>query len=68
MEERTRLQVSWNGYKGHVIRLYNKVDKLVGGEFDDYTTTSLNNVIEQLTRKMEKITHIDEQLLMMQVS
>ena len=63
MEEWTCLQTSRNGYKGHVTRLYNKIDELVGREFDDYTTTSLNNAIEQLTRKMEKIAHIDEQLL-----
>ena len=63
MEERTHLQASWNGYKGHVTRLYNKIDELVGGEFGDYITTSLNNAIEQLTRKMEKIANIDEQLL-----
>ena len=63
MEEQTRLQASWSGYKGHVTRLFNKIDELVSGEFDDYTTTSLNNAIEQLTKKLEKITKIDDRLL-----
>ena len=63
MEERTRLIASRSGYKGHVTQLYNKIDELIGGEVDDYTTTSLNNAVEQLTRRMEKITQIDEQLL-----
>jgi len=62
MVEQTRLQASQNGYKGHVTRLYNKIDKLVDREFDEYTTTSLSSVIEQLTRKVE-ITQIDEHLL-----
>ena len=44
-------------------RLYNKIDELIGGEFDDYVTTLLNNAVEQLTRRMEKITQSDEQLL-----
>ena len=43
-------------------RLYNKIDELVDGEFDECMTTSLSNAIEKLTRKME-ITQIDEQLL-----
>ena len=63
MEEQTRLIASWRRYKGHVTRLFTKIDELIDGEFDDYTITSLNNSIEQLTRKMEKLTHIDEQLL-----
>ena len=63
MEEQTRLIASRRGYKGHVTRLFTKIDELIDREFDDYTITSLNNSIEQLTRKMEKLTHIDEQLL-----
>ena len=63
MEEQTRLIASRRGYKGHVTRLFTKIDELIDGEFDDYTIMSLNNSIEQLTRKMEKLTHIDEQLL-----
>ena len=47
------------GYKGHV----NKIDELIDGEFDEYITASLNNAVEQLTRKMEKLSQIDEQLL-----
>ena len=56
MEEQTRLQASRSGYKGHMTRLFNKIDELVS---DDYTTTSLSNAIEQLTKKLEKITKID---------
>ena len=62
MEEQTRLIASRRGYKGHVTRLFTKIDELIDGEFDDYTITSLNNSTERLTRKMEKLTHIDEQL------
>ena len=63
MEEHARLQASRNGYKGHVTRFYNKIGKLVDGEFNEYMTTSLSNAIEQFTRKMEKIMQINEQLL-----
>ena len=63
MEEKTRLSASRSRYKGHVTRLFNKIDELIATDFDDYTTTSLNNAVEQLTRKMEKISQIDEQLL-----
>ena len=63
MEDKTRLSASRNGYKGHVTRLLNKMDDLIAADFDEYTTTSLNNAVEQLTRKMEKISQIDEQLL-----
>jgi len=41
-----------------VTRLFNKIDKLVSKEFDDYMTTLINNAIEQLTKKMEKIIKI----------
>ena len=44
-------------------RLFNKIDELIAADFDEYTATSLNNSVEQLTRKMEKISQIDEQLL-----
>ena len=44
-------------------RLFNKIDELIDGKFDEYTTTSLTNAVEQLTRKMEKLSQIDEQLL-----
>ena len=60
MEEQTRSQAFHSGYKGHVTRLFNKIDELMDGEFDEYTTTSLNNAVEQLTRKMEKFSQIDE--------
>ena len=63
MEEQTHLQASRSGYKGHVTRLFNKIDELIDGEFDEYTTTSLTNAVEQFTRKMEKLSQIDEQLL-----
>ena len=63
MEEQTRLLASRSGYKGHVTRLFNKIGELIGGEFDNYTTTSLNHAVEQFTRKMERIMQIDEQLL-----
>ena len=62
MEDKTRLSASRNGYKGHVTRLFNKIDDLIAADFDEYTTTSLNNAVEQLTWKME-ISQIDEQLL-----
>ena len=54
MEEQTRLQVSSSGYKGHVTQLYNKIDELVTGEFNEYTTTSLTNVIKQITKKISE--------------
>ena len=63
MEDKARLSASRNGYKGHVTRLFNKIDELIAADLDEYTTTSLNNAVEQLTRKMEKISQIDEQLL-----
>ena len=63
MEEKTHLSASRNGYRGHVTRLFNKIDRLIAADFDEYTITSLNNAVEQLTRKMEKILQIDDQLL-----
>jgi len=63
VEEQARLQASRKGYKGHVTRLFNKIDELVDREFDEYTITSLNSAINQLLKKMEKILAIDEQLL-----
>ena len=66
MEERTRLLASRVGYEGHVTQLYNKIGELNGGKFDNYTTASLNTAVKQLTRKVEKVTQIDdEQLLKM---
>ena len=46
MEEQTHLLASMRGYKGHMTRLYNKTDELTGGEFDNYTTMSLNTTVE----------------------
>ena len=63
MEEQTHLQASHSRYKGHVTRLFNNIDELIDGEFDEYTTTSLNNAVEQLTRKIKKFSQIDKQLL-----
>ena len=63
MEEQARLQASRSGCKGHITRLFNRIDELVDGEFDEYTITSLNSAINQLSKKMEKILAIDEQLL-----
>ena len=63
MEGQTRLLASQSGYKGHVTRLFNKIEGLIGGEFDDYTISSLNNAVEQLTKKMEKLTQIDEEIM-----
>ena len=60
--EQTRLQASHNGFKEQITRLFNKINELVREEFDDYTTASINNAIEQLTKKM-KIMKIDEHLL-----
>ena len=52
-----------NGYKGHVTQLFHKIDELVEGDFDDYITTSLNDAVGQLDKKLEKIALIDKQLL-----
>ena len=65
MEEQTRLLASRGGYRGHVTRLFNKIDELVEGEFDEYTIRSLNSAVDQLTKKMDKITNIDQQLVAM---
>jgi len=43
--------------------LFHKIDDLMTEEFDEYTTRSLNNAIEQLSKKMEKIASIDARLL-----
>ena len=63
MEEKVRLSASRSGYKGHVTRLFNKIDDLIAADFDEYMTTSLNNAVEQLAKKLEKISQIDEQLM-----
>ena len=62
MEEQARLSASRKGYRGHVSRLFHKIDDLSSNEFDDYTATSLGNAVEQLTSKLEKIKALDEQL------
>ena len=62
-EEKTRQLASRSWYKGHVTRLFHKIDELMSGDFDDYTVASLSNAIEQLTKKMDKIAKIDERLL-----
>ena len=62
-EEKARQLASRSGYKGHVTQLFHKIDDLMTKEFDDYTTTSLNNAIEQLIKKMEMIANIDARLL-----
>jgi len=46
-----------------VTRLFRKIDDLIAGEFDEHTIVSLNNAIDQLATKMEKIAKIDERLL-----
>ena len=61
-EEKARQLASRSGYKGHVTRLFHKIDDQMTEEFDKYMTTSLNNTIEQLTKKMEKIANIDVRL------
>ena len=63
MEDLAHLQASRSGFKGHVTRLYAKIDKLLGEEVDDYSVTSLTTAMEQLNRKMERIAQIDEQIL-----
>jgi len=62
MEEQARLLASRNGYKGHVTRLFNNIDDFCSGEFNDYSATSLSSAVEQLTSKLEKIKHLDDQL------
>jgi len=62
-EEKARQLASQSGYKGHVTRLFHKIDDLMTEEFDEYTTMSLNNTIGQLSKKMEKIASIDVRLL-----
>ena len=57
-----RLSASRKGYRGHVSRLFHKIDDLSSNEFDDYSATSLGKALEQLTSKLEKIKTLDEQL------
>ena len=63
MGEQARLQASRNGYRGHVTRLFSKIDEMLSGEFDNYSATLLNNAVDQLSSKMDKIKHIDDQLI-----
>ena len=61
MEELARLQASQKGYKSHVTRLNNKIDELLASEpVDEFAITSLNTAIEQLNRKKEKLSQVDQ--------
>ena len=62
MEELAQLQASRKGYKSHVTRLNHKMDELLASEFDKLTFTSLNTAIEQLNRKKEKLSQIDQRV------
>ena len=61
-EEITRLQASRKAFKGHVTRLHNKIDELMAEDFDDYTIASLTATIEQIKKKGERITQMDEKI------
>ena len=50
MEELARLQASRSGFKGHVTRLYTKINKLLSEEVNDYSVTSLTTAMEQQYR------------------
>ena len=41
MEDLARLQAYRSEFKGHVTRLYGKINELLGEEVDDYSVTSL---------------------------
>ena len=61
-EELTRLQASRKAFKGHVTRLHNKIDELMAKNFDGYTIASLTATIEQIKKKGERITQMDEKI------
>ena len=43
MDEQARFWASHNGYKGLMTRLFNRIEDLLSGEFDDYSATLLGN-------------------------
>ena len=42
--------------------LFHKINNLFSRDFDKYSATSLSSAVEQLTSKLEKIKHLDNQL------
>ena len=42
--------------------VFHNIDDLCGIDFDEYSVTSLSSAVEQLTSKLDKIKHLDDQL------
>ena len=62
MEDLTCLQASRKGFISHVTRIYNKVDKSINKEVDEYSVALLIKAMEQLQSKGNKLNKIDEQI------